>query len=194
MRGFFENAILLLVLICICWGLEFIDFVTRHFLDNFGIRPRRIMGIPGIFTAHWLHNGFSHLLSNTAPFFVLGGFVLLGGRALFWKVTTFVALVGGALLWLIGGKGENHIGASLVIFGYLGFLLTRGIFEKSPLWITVSIITLLFYGGMVFGILPGKTSVSWVGHLSGFICGIICARTMLSRNRVLYQIDRGEAA
>ncbi len=181
----FENIFLLLGLTLIAYCLEVIDLLSGNALDQFGIRPRHLDSITGIFAAHWLHGGFRHLVSNTVPFLMLGGFVLLGGRAMFWKVTCCVGLLGGGLLWLLGGSGI-HLGASMVIFGYLGFLLTRGIFEKSPLWIAVSVITLLLYNGMLFGVLPGQPGVSWEGHLVGFLAGIAAARFLVPKHRSLY--------
>ncbi|MDF1815578.1 MAG: rhomboid family intramembrane serine protease [Verrucomicrobiales bacterium] len=188
--AFFDNTFLLLGLTFLAWGIELVDWVLGHYLDNsFGIRPRDVTGLSGILTAHWLHGGPKHLISNTLPFLMLGGFVLLGGKKLFWKVTLFVALIGGGLLWLLGGSGENHIGASLVIFGYLGFLLARGFFERSGLWITVSVVTLLLYGGMIFGILPGQEGVSWMGHLFGFFCGIAAAKALVPKNIPIYRVE-----
>ncbi len=183
--AFFDNALLLFALIIFGWGLEVVDVFLGRYLDNFGIQPRQVSGLPGIITAHWLHGGFPHLASNTLPFFVLGGCILFGGRVLFWKVTAFVALAGGGLLWLLGGGG-NHLGASLVIFGYLGFLLTRGVFERSLGWILLSIITLFLYGGMIFGVIPGQRGISWEGHLFGFLCGIFAAGTLLPKSKPLY--------
>ena len=132
---FFDNIFLLCGLTVFAWSLEVVDWFLGHRLDHFGIWTRRIEGLTGILTAHWLHGGFPHLLSNTLPFLMLGGFVLLGGRALFWKLSIFVAILGGTLLWLFGDLFDPvkkpHLGSSLVIFGYLGFLLTRGFLKRA---------------------------------------------------------------
>lgn len=184
--GLIENLFLLLVIAFIAWCLEIVDFFTGNALDFFGIRPRDTSSLMGIVTAHWLHGGIGHLLSNTLYFLMLGGFVLIGGRALFWKVTTFVALVGGGLLWLAGGPG-NHLGASLVIFGYLGFLLFRGFFEKSAMWIVISLLILSLYGGMIFGILPSQAQISWEGHLFGFASGVAAAKLFIPPSVQVYR-------
>lgn len=183
--AFFENMFLLFVMAFIAWAIEIVDFFVGGMLDR-GIVPRDPDSLMGIVTAHWLHGSFPHIISNTVPFLMLGGFVLLGGRALFWKVSICIALLGGGLLWLFGSYG-NHFGASLVIFGYLGFLLTRGIFEKSALWISISVITVVLYGGLLFGMLPGQANVSWDGHLFGFVAGIVAAKTLVPRNKTIYQ-------
>jgi len=194
---FLDNGVLLLGLTFVAWILELVDWMLRtsspdgiYSLDRFGIHPRDPHSLVGVVTSHWLHGGWGHLMSNTFPFIMLGGFVLLGGRALFWKVSFLISLVGGSALWCFGGPG-NHLGASLVIFGYLGFLLTRGIFEKSALWISVAVITLVLYGGMIFGVLPWQEGVSWEGHLIGFFSGILAAKWLVPKNLPIYQINHG---
>ncbi len=181
-----DNFLFLLAIVAIFWGLEILDIILLGILDNFGIKPRYGPGLPGIISAPFLHLGFGHLISNTVPFFVLGGLVLLGGRKTFISVSAFIAIVGGLALWLLGPGGTNHIGASLVIFGYLGFLLARGIFEKSGFWFGISLVILILYGGMIFGVLPGQPGISWQGHLFGFIAGILAAKMMFTGDKKLF--------
>lgn len=178
-----ENAVLLLGLIAIAWGIEILDTVSRGYFDRFGIHPRRITGLPGVLTSPFLHLGFGHLISNTVPFLMLGGMVLIGGRQVFLASTLFIMVAGGIALWVLGPSNTNHIGASGLIFGYLGFLLTRGIFEKSVLWITVAVGISVLYGGMLNGVLPGQPGISWQGHLFGFIAGVAAAWGMFYRKK-----------
>lgn len=175
-----DNLVLLFGAVAIAWGLQLADLITFSFLDNFGIKPRTLSGIPGILAAPFLHGGFGHLLSNTFPFLMLGGIVLIGGRKLFVAISLFIIAIGGGALWTIGPAGTNHIGASLLIFGYLGFLLARGVVEKSTFWIVVSVAVLILYGGMLAGVLPGQEGISWQGHLFGFIAGVLGARVLLT--------------
>jgi membrane associated rhomboid family serine protease len=125
------------------------------------------------------------LLVNTIPFVVLGGTVLLGGVRMFWRVTIFVTLLGGLGVWLFAGSFTNHIGASGLIFGYLGFVLARGLFERSLTWILISFMTLVLYGGLLFGVLPIHPGISWQGHLFGFFAGIGAARLMFPDKRTM---------
>lgn len=175
-----DNLVLLFGAVAVAWGLQIADLVTFSFLDNFGIKPRTLSGIPGILAAPFLHGGFGHLISNTFPFLMLGGIVLIGGRKLFVAISLFIIATGGGALWTIGPAGTNHIGASLLIFGYLGFLLARGVVEKSTFWIVVSIVVLILYGGMLAGVLPGQQGISWQGHLFGFVAGVLGARVLLT--------------
>ncbi len=181
-----DNALFLLGIVGIFWVLEILDFILPGSLDGLGIRPRYLPGLIGLAAAPFLHLDFEHLISNSVPFLVLGGAVLLGGRKIFISASVFIAFAAGFALWLLGPGGTNHIGASLVIFGYLGFLLARGVFEKSGPWIAVSLIILVLYGGMIIGVLPSRPEVSWQGHLFGFIAGILAARLMFAKDGHLY--------
>ena len=139
--------------------------------------------MPGIVLAPFLHTGFGHLLLNSLPFVILGGVVLLGGLAVFWKVTAFVTLAGGLGVWLFAGSFSNHIGASGLIFGYLGFILGRGAFQKSVGWMLIACAILAAYGGLLLGVLPLQAGVSWQSHLFGLLAGIAAARLMFPDGR-----------
>lgn len=178
-----SNLGLLLALAAIPWGIEILDLVLPGSFDRFGIRPRQFAGLLGIGAAPFLHGGFGHLASNTLPFLVLGGIVLIGGRRLFLMATLVIVVLAGGALWTLGPSGTNHIGSSLLVFGYLGFLLARGIVERSPFWILVSIVVLVLYGGMVGGVLPGAPGVSWQGHFFGFLAGLLAARILFTREK-----------
>lgn len=180
-----DNISLLFGLAAIAWALEIFDLILFGFLDSFGIQPRTIRGLFGVAATPFLHLGFGHLISNTLPFFVLGGIVLIGGRKIFLLASLLILAIGGGAVWTLGPGATNHIGASGLIFGYLGFLLARGIFEKSGFWIVVSIIVLVFYGGMIAGVLPGQAGVSWQGHLFGFLGGVVAAKVLFTREKSL---------
>ena len=179
------HAFLLLGLLGIMWVVEILDLLPFIHLDRFGIHPRSVAGLAGIVCAPFLHAGFAHLAANSFPFVILGGIVLLGGRRVFWSVTLFVTLTGGLGVWLFSGRFTNHIGASGLIFGYLGFLLARGFFEKSLRWMLAACAILLAYGGLLFGVLPIRAGVSWQGHLFGFLAGVGAARLLFRGDRKL---------
>ena len=167
--GAFAVVVVTLVLL---WGLEIVDTALGGRLDGYGIRPRTVSGLEGIPFAPFLHAGFGHLFSNSVMFAVLGVIAYAAvtlGR--FLGVVVLTALSSGLGAWLIGEPNTLVIGASGVIFGLLGFLLFRGLAERSPGTITVSIMMLLVYGGTISGILPGAPFVSWQGHLFGFLGG-----------------------
>jgi len=171
-----EHALLLGVLIGSMWAIEIVDRLLPFArLEAHGIHPRSVSGLAGIAFSPFLHGDFSHLISNTLPFLILGGLVLAGGRGIFFGTTIFVIIVGGAAVWLLAPSNTNHIGASGLVFGYLGFLLARGWFERSVGWTLLALAVLIGYGGLLFGVLPGQPRISWQGHLFGFVAGIVAA-------------------
>jgi membrane associated rhomboid family serine protease len=96
-------------------------------------------------------------------------------------VSTLAALVGGLGTWLIAPSASVHIGASGVIYGYLGYLLSRGIFEKRFWPILGSLAVFFLYGALLFGVFPGEIGVSWQGHLFGLVGGVLAARVLKSK-------------
>lgn len=168
-------------LVAAMWGLELIDLVIfQGALDGYGILPRTIIGLRGILFAPFLHGGLPHLIANTIPFLTLGWFVMLQKTSDFFIVTAITMVVSGLGVWLIGSPGL-HIGASGLVFGYLGFLLLRGYFQRNIPSILLSLIVGFLYGGAIWGVLPTVPGVSWEGHLFGFIGGIIAARLLSQR-------------
>lgn len=147
-------------------------------LNALGILPHRFIGLRGILFAPFLHGNFYHIAANTVPFVILGWMVMLRNTKDFYFVSFMSALVGGLGTWLIGRPNSVHIGASGVIFGYFGYLLFRGYFEKSFVAISISIAIAIGYGGMIWGVLPTRSYISWEGHLFGFIGGILAAKLL----------------
>ncbi|QUY41890.1 rhomboid family intramembrane serine protease [Acaryochloris marina] len=158
------------------WSIQLLNWITDGFLIQFGIQPRTLVGLRGILFAPFLHGNFRHLLANTAPFLVLGGLVMVRRIMDFFSVSLIVMVVGGLGTWLIGGQNTVHIGASGLVFGYLGYLLFRGYFERSWPAITLSVFVAIVYGSMLFGLLPTMPHISWEGHLFGFIGGGMAAK------------------
>lgn len=157
------------------WGLEILDIFLGGALNRFGIRPHSLIGLRGILFAPFLHGNLVHLLLNTIPFVVMGWFVMLRRTSDFFTVTAIVMLISGFGVWLFASPFTNHIGASGVVFGYFGFLLSRGYFERSFSSIAMSLVVGLLYGGMIWGVFPIRYGISWQGHLFGFIGGIVAA-------------------
>jgi len=177
-QEFKQQLTILFGLLAVFWLVELVDLflLQSYSLDQFGIAPRNILGLRGIIFAPFLHGNLPHLITNTVPFLTLGWLVMLQETKDFWRVTGLTMLVGGFGVWLIGQPNSIHIGASILIFGYLGFLLFRGYFQRNAPSIALSIIVGLFYGSLIWGVLPSQAGISWEGHLFGFIGGVIAAR------------------
>lgn len=170
--------------VSIFWVTELVDiFILKGRLNQYGIRPQSLIGLRGILFAPFLHGGLPHLISNTVPFLVLGWLVMLQETSDFWIVTAITMLVGGLGVWLFAAPSSVHIGASILIFGYLGFLLLRGYFQRNFISIFLSVVVAFFYGGLVLRVLPSAPGISWQGHLFGFLGGILAAKLIASEKR-----------
>ncbi len=160
------------------WAVFFVNELLGERLNGLGIRPREALGLIGIVTAPFLHAGLEHILSNSISFLILGWMVLGRGLRTFVIVTAATTLVGGAGTWLIGRGGVVHVGMSGVIFGYLGYLVARGFFERSLWTLLGSLCVGLLNAGMLLGMLPTDSEISWEGHLCGALAGVVCARLL----------------
>jgi len=167
-------------LVVLIWVIEFINSYFGHALNAFGIYPREISTLPGIVLWPFLHGSFQHLGMNTTPLLFMGFFVALRGSWIFTKTTLLILIIGGIGVWCFG-RSAYHIGASGLVFGYFGFLVTIGIYERSISSLAIASITLFYYGGLILGILPTSSFVSWEGHLFGLVAGILSARLMALR-------------
>lgn len=181
------------ILIALMWSVEVWDwFLTFLFasegkpfsiLDAFGIRPRQLAGLPGIILAPFLHRDFGHLSGNTLPLLGLSLILAFTGMRRFLAATVIIVLVTGVAVWLFGRKEAIHLGASGIVFGYLGFLLVKGFLEKRARWIAVSIVLGFLYSGVMFSMLPSKQDVSWESHFFGFLSGILASYILAKPTR-----------
>jgi membrane associated rhomboid family serine protease len=164
------------VLVGLMWVIEFVDwFIPIIQFDIYGIHPRNLGWFQGIVFAPLLHGSWAHIMANTPPLLIFGGLIALQGVGDFWLVTIVSALVSGIGVWFIAPPASVTVGASGVIFGYLGFLLLRGFFERRFSSILISLGVGAFYSSMIWGVLPTSPNVSWQAHFFGFIGGILAA-------------------
>ena len=171
-------------LTALMWALEIVDqIILAQRLDALGIRPRTLSSLWAILTAPWLHGGFGHIMANTVPFLVLGGLVWMQGRREWAAATAASALVGGLGIWLLGASNSIHVGASILIFGYFGYLVSAGWFERKISSILLSLFVIVTYGSMIFGVFPhlAGANVSWEGHLFGALGGVLAAWKLHAR-------------
>ena len=162
------------------WVSEVVDAVVGR-LDALGIEPRSADGLWGVPFAPFLHAGSAHLAANTVPFLVLGGLIAFSGLRRVLAVSAVVALVSGLGTWLVAPVGTLHIGASGVVFGYAGYLVTRGLFDRRLHYLATGVLVALVYGStLLLGLLP-QDGISWQGHLFGALGGVLAARVLARR-------------
>lgn len=168
-------AIVTGVQVATMWILELIDVPLHQSLNWFGVHSWRFEMLWTLFTMPFAHTGFDHLIANSLPLIVLGFLVALEGMKRWITVTLAVTIGSGLLAFFLNAPGTLTIGASGVVFGYLGYLLARGLFARSVKDMLIMAGVGIFYGGMLMGILPTNTAVSWQGHLGGLLAGGLIA-------------------
>ena len=178
-----SHATLLTCIVVLLWAIELADVLLGGKLGQFGIRPREIRGLQGIFFAPFLHANWLHLIGNTVPLVVLSTLIVARDRSEWVIVTILAALGSGVGTWLFGAPYTLHIGASGVIFGYFGYLVTRAWFDRSIGSMVVSLLVILMFGGMIWGISPIQKGISWEGHLFGLLAGVGTAWLVSGINR-----------
>jgi membrane associated rhomboid family serine protease len=163
------------------WALEIVDAAVGHRLDRYGVQPREGDGLLGIVFAPVLHAGWAHLAANTVPALVLLFLVLVSGFARGLAVTGVIWVVGGVGVWLVAPAGTTHLGASVLIFGWLVYLLVRGLFTGRLREIALGVVLFVLYGGVLLGVMPGQEGISWQGHLFGAAGGALAAYALSER-------------
>lgn len=150
-----------------------------------GIRPRQPLGLLGIVFSPFLHHNAGHLIANTFPFAILGWLVLLQGTDNFYAVSVVILLVSGIGTWFLG-RPAIHLGASGLIFGYLGYLIARGYLEITLMTAGLAFVVMLLYGEQVWTIFPDSenTTLSWEGHMFGFLGGVLAASDPIFLERI----------
>jgi len=154
--------------------IELFSHIFNLNLIQFGVFPRQIFGLFGIFTAPLIHSNLEHLYSNVIPLVVLGASIFYFYPTSSKKVVVIIYLFTNMLVWIFA-RESYHIGASGVVYGLFSFLLFSGIFRKDKRAITLSLLTVFIYGGLTYGIFPTKQGISWESHLFGFLMGIFTA-------------------
>ncbi len=175
-----KNLYWILGFVVLIWVIELINFSIGHRLSDWGILPRTLKGLKGIPLSPFLHASLIHIMMNTIPLAVLGGFVILHGRQIFFEISIIIILVSGTALWLFG-RSSYHVGASGLIFGYFGYLVLRAWYDRSLKSFIIAFVTVFLYGGIIWGLLPTFSRISWEGHLFGLLAGILAARLEKTR-------------
>ncbi|MFB9056420.1 rhomboid family intramembrane serine protease [Mariniflexile ostreae] len=143
-------------------------------LSKYGVYPQSLKGLRGVLFSPFIHGSITHIYHNTVPLFVLSMALFYFYRSIAWKVLFFGILFSGFLTWSIG-RPSYHIGASGVIYVLVSFTFFKGVFAKHYRLVALSLLVVFLYGSMIWYTMPIKEGVSWEGHLSGLITGLIFA-------------------
>ena len=162
------------------WLVFWFELKFGYNFTPYGVLPRDLKGLLGIIFSPFIHSNLSHLWHNSVPVLVLmAGLIYfykpVAGRVLFW-----VAIGSGLGTWLIG-REAYHIGASGVVYGLASFLFFKGIWSKHYRLTAFSLIVVFLYGSLIWGTMPIRDGMSWEGHLSGFVTGLVLAFVIKSK-------------
>ncbi len=160
--------------VIVLWGVKLFEIVEQVNLSWYGLYPRRVDGLIGIFTAPLLHGDLPHLISNTFPLLVLGPIIFYFYRSIAFNVFFWVYIMTGVWVWAAGGDAY-HIGASGIIYGFITFLFFSGIFRKDTRLLALSLFVTFLYGSAIWGVLPYQKGISWESHMLGSLAGLITA-------------------
>ena len=179
---FAPRAATLLASTGLIWAVSLYALWEPRLLFDLALLPRRLDGLPGVLGMPFVHRSMGHLLANSGPLLVLGGLVLFRGVRYYLTVTATIVLVGGIGVWLLG-RDAAHIGSSGVVFGLATFLVVRGLYERQLGSASIALVVFVFYGGMIWGIVPQANGTSWEAHLFGLLAGIVAARAAVAVDR-----------
>ena len=183
MRAFFRRATALLAFVALLWAVHLVNWIIGYgFNPAFGLIPRHLSGLDGVIAMPLLHGSFAHLMANTPPLLMMGALLVATTTRALLAVNAVVIGLGGGLVWLFGSSAI-HIGASGLVFGWFGFLVARGLVDRSPITLGAALLVGVLYGSILWGVLPGQPGVSWEAHLFGAIAG--AAAAFLVRTHVL---------
>ena len=177
-RKFLGSLIIPLLIVALMWLVKIIEVSLGVNLGHWGITPHTTHGLLGILTLPFLHGSWEHLLSNTVPILVLGTALYYCYPTLANRVMLITWLGSGLLTWCIGDADTTHIGASALVYGLNLFLIFSGFIRGNRMLIVISLIMVFLYGSFIWGMIPALAvpqNISWEGHLSGALIGILLA-------------------
>src|ERR1700759_759057 len=163
------------------WLIQVVNWADSYHLDRFGILPHHESHLGDIFTAPLLHFNWQHLEGNSIPFLVLGFLAAYRGIMKFICVTLIVAITSGLAVWFFQSSNELTVGASGLIFGYFGYVLVRGLFDRNVIDIVAGVLAGVLYFSILTVAIPGTPGVSWIGHAGGLAGGVLAGWVLRSR-------------
>jgi membrane associated rhomboid family serine protease len=156
------------------WFIYWVEIYFNFNFNKYGVLPRDLMGLRGVFLTHFIHSDANHVFNNSVPLFVLLLSLFYFYRNIAYKVLIFGGMLSGFLTWGIA-RESYHIGASGIVYLLFSFVFFSGIIRKHYRLVALSLIIIFLYGSMIWYVLPVKDGISWEGHLAGFLVGLLLA-------------------
>lgn len=171
---FIHSLIIPAAFVVVFWLVEIVERAAGLSFVKLGVYPHHLKGLPGIIFSPFIHSDFNHLISNSIPFFILLFMLIYFYRRISYRIFFLMYFLAGICVW-IAGREAWHIGASGVVYAMAAFHFVSGIIRNDVRLLTLSVVVVFLYGGMIWGILPINPDVSWEGHLWGALSGVTLA-------------------
>jgi membrane associated rhomboid family serine protease len=167
--------LLLIVMWLVYWADHLFPLIDFY---KFGVKPHDVSSLKGILFMPLIHskNEVEHILNNSMPAAILLGAIIYYYREIALRVFVFSWIGTGIGVWVFAELTNSfHIGMSGVIYAMVGFLFTSGVIRKYLPLQAIALFVAFVYGSLIWGIFPMQPHVSWEGHLSGLVSGIVLA-------------------
>ena len=176
-RALFVMAGILVVL----WAIQIANVAdSYHLTSSYGIVPRNVGALPHILTAPFLHFSWSHIEGNSGPLFIFGFLAAYRGLAKFAAVSVIVILTSGFAAWFFEASNTIGAGASGVVFGYFGYIMVRGLFDRHLIDVLVGAVMALCFAYQFTVLLPHQ-HIGWQAHVGGLAGGILAGWLLRER-------------
>jgi len=169
-----DSFLISLLFVAVMWGIFGVETLFNLDFGDYGVYPRTVSGLKGIFLYPFVHGDILHLFNNSVPLLVLGTMLFYFYRKISWEVSIYIWVASGLWLWIIG-RPSYHIGASGFVYGLAAFLFFSGLIRRNANLLTLSLLVVFLYGSLIWGIFPIEEHISWEGHLAGALAGTVTA-------------------
>ena len=167
-KAFFVMAGFLAVI----WILQIANWADHYQITlDYGIRPRDVASLPEVLSAPFLHFSWAHIEGNSGPLFIFGFLAAYRGVRKFIWVTILIILTSGLAAWLAEPSNTIGAGASGLVFGYFGYIMVRGFFDRHLIDMVIGAIMALCFAYQ-FTVLVPRAGIGWQAHIGGLVGGI----------------------
>jgi membrane associated rhomboid family serine protease len=181
-----KSIVLTVASLLLLWLIKSVEFTFLGSIAHYGIYPRTLEGMVGIFTAPLIHGSFQHLLANSLSWLLLGIFFFFFYDKIAARVLLILYFCSGFLVWIFA-REAYHIGFSGVLFAVASFIMVSGFIRRNVSALVLSFSVLVLFGGMFYGVLPTTANISWESHMMGMAAGLLLA--VIFRNRAAGLVD-----
>ena len=157
----------------VIWAIQVANAADSYYLtQTYGIMPRDLSSLPYIVTAPFLHVSWSHIEGNSGPLFIFGFLAAYRGLGKFAAVTAIVVVTSGLAAWFFEPAGTVGVGASGVVFGYFGYIIVRGLFDRHAIDVLIGAVMALCFAYQFAVLLPHQ-GIGWQAHVGGVVGGVL---------------------